>query len=98
VKVTLLPKATFAGVQVDRPTTIKSSNGHYNDWFRAIRGGEAAWANFTYANALSEFLMLGNVATQLEGELEYDPAAGRFVGHEEANRCLGYEYRKGWVL
>lgn len=98
VKVTLLPKSDFAGVRVDRPTTIKPSDGHYNDWFGAIRGGAPAWADFTYANALGEFVMLANVATQFEAELEYDPAAGRFVGHDGANGCLGYEYRKGWAI
>ena len=42
--------------------------------------------------------MLGNVATQFEGPLEYDPVAGRIVNNEEANDALDDEYRRGWSL
>ena len=52
----------------------------------------------TWAGPLSEFLMLGNVATRFEGELEYDPAAGSIVNHPAADRVLEYEYRNGWAL
>jgi hypothetical protein len=98
VKVTLLPADTFREVKLDRPKTVPASRGHYHDWFHACRGGEPAWANFGYSGPLSEFLMLGNVATRFEGELEYDPAAGSIVNHPAADRLLGYEYRQGWAL
>ena len=42
--------------------------------------------------------MLGNVATQFEGELEYDPVAAKIVNRPEANAALGYEYRQGWSI
>ena len=98
VKVTLLPAGKFEGVEQGTPKRLPPSRGHYHDWFTACRGGPAPWANFEYANALSEFLMLGNVATRVEGEIEYDPVAARVVNNEAADRLLGYEYRQGWVL
>ncbi len=98
VKFTLLPKEKFAGVAQDKPRNVPMSNGHYNDWLIACRSGEQPMADFAYANPLSEFLMLGNVATQFEGELEYDPAACKFVNHPQADPLLGYEYRQGWSL
>ena len=98
VKFTLLPRESFAGVEQNKPKSLKASRGHYHDWFDACRGGEPAWANFDYAGPLSEFLMLGNVATQFDAELEYDPVAGRITNHPGANEKLSYTYRDGWKL
>jgi hypothetical protein len=98
VKFTLLPKEKFQGVEQDKPKAVSLSKGHYNDWLIACRGGEQPMAAFAYANPLSEFLMLGNVATQFEGELEYDPAASKFVNHPQADQALAYDYRQGWTL
>ena len=98
VKFALLPKAQFENIEQANPRSLPPSRGHYHDWFHACRGGEPAMASFAYANPLSEFLMLGNVATQFEGELEYDPLAARITDREDANQALGCEYRAGWTL
>lgn len=98
VKFTLLPEAKFRDIEQHRPKSVAASHGHYNDWLRHCRGGEPAWANFQYAGPLSEFLMLGNLATRFQGELEYDPVAGKIRNHADANRALNYEYRPGWKL
>jgi len=42
--------------------------------------------------------MLGNVATQFEGPLEYDPLTGKIVNHAGADKALGSEYGQGWTL
>jgi len=60
--------------------------------------GKPAWANFDYASALNEFLMLGNVATQFEDPLEFDPIAMNVTGNAEADALLRCEYREGWSL
>lgn len=94
----LLPAAQFAGVQVARPEKLEASRGHENDWMAAIKGGKPAWANFDYADALNEFLMLGNVATQFDGPLEFDPIKMKIVNNPEADALLRSEYRAGWSL
>jgi hypothetical protein len=94
----LLPEDQFKDVDTSGPKTVEASRGHENDWFAACRGGKPAWANFDYADALNEFLMLGNVATQFEAKLEFDPAACKIVNHAEADALLRPEYRKGWSL
>jgi hypothetical protein len=66
------------------------------DWLLACRGGEPAWANFDYASALNEFLMLGNMATQCEGPLEFDPIAMKITDNPEADAPLRCQYRQGW--
>lgn len=94
----LLPGAQFEGVQCDRPETLPESRGPEQDWFAAIRGGDVPWSNFDYASSLNEFLMLGNVATQFDGPLEYDPVGMKIVGNAEADALLSSEYRAGWQL
>ncbi len=94
----LLPEGRFKEVQKERPERVDPSHGHERDWLVACRGGEPAWANFDYASALNEFLMLGNVATQFEGPLEFDPIAMKVAGNAEADALLRCEYRQGWSL
>jgi hypothetical protein len=94
----LLPQDRFRGVQCERPETVENSRGAEQDWFRACRGGPRPWANFDYASALNEFLMLGNVATQFEGPLEFDLIAMKITGNAEADAALRCQYRSGWSL
>ena len=94
----LLPEDRFRGIDRQHPETVDRSRGHERDWFIACRGGKPAWANFQYASALNEFLMLGNIATQFEDELRFDPAAMKIVNHPKADALLRCEYRPGWSL
>ncbi|MHC4406439.1 MAG: Gfo/Idh/MocA family protein [Planctomycetota bacterium] len=94
----LLPEDRFQGVERERPETVQRSRGPEQDWFQACRGGEAPWSNFDYASALNEFLMLGNVATQFESTLEFEPIHMKIVNNKEADALLRCEYRQGWSL
>ena len=94
----LLPADRFAGVQCTRPESLDDSRGPEQDWFAACRGGKAPWANFDYASALNEFLMLGNIATQVEGPLDYDPVALKIINRADADALLRCDYRSGWKL
>jgi hypothetical protein len=94
----LLPADQFRGVQCDRPETVDASPGAEQDFFAACRGRKTPWSNFDYADALIEFLMLGNVATQAEGKLDFDPVSMRIVNNHEADGLLRCEYRQGWNL
>ena len=72
---------------------------HEREWLDAIRGKvEEPMSNFEYSGRLIETLMLGNVATLLGREIEYDPVAGVCVGDDEATAALDREHRKGWEL
>jgi hypothetical protein len=74
------------------------SRGPEQDWFAAIRGGKAPRSHFDHADALNEFLMLGNVATQFEAPLDSEPSGMRIIHHSEADAALRCEYREGWSL
>jgi hypothetical protein len=93
----LLPQASFAGYEPPKPT-LPRSPGHEREWLDACRGGRQAVSNFDYSGPLEELLLLGNVATQLEGTLEFDPAECKVLGNAEADRALRREYRKGWEV
>lgn len=94
----LLPEEQFEGVQRERPESVENSGGPEQDWFAAIRGGKLGWSNFDYASALNEFLMLGNVATQFENTLEFEPIGMKIVNNPEADTLLRSDYRPGWSL
>lgn len=96
----LLPAGQFQGVQVQRPETIEESRGHEQDWVIACQGGKPAWASFEYADALNEFLMLGNLSTQIDPGtvLEFDPVAMTMVNHPGADALIRCHYRSGWTL
>jgi len=55
-------------------------------------------SNFDYAGPLTEFVLLGNVATLFGHTIEFDPQAFKIVNIAEANDALRREYRKGWSL
>ncbi|MEI8375233.1 MAG: Gfo/Idh/MocA family oxidoreductase [Planctomycetota bacterium] len=80
------------------------SPGHFQEWVRAIKGGEPAMSNFPdYAGPLTETILLGNLAVWAaasgKGEkVEWDPKelkVKNLTGLEEIVRPV---YRKGYSL
>lgn len=95
---TLLPADQWKDFKGPEPT-LSRSRGHEREWLDACKGGPPAWSNFTdYGSPLTQFMLLGNVATQVEGQLAYDTAAGKFIDNEAANALMKPEYREGWSL
>ncbi len=94
---TLLPRERFGDLAIPQPT-LPRSRGHEMEWIAAVKGGPRALSNFDYAGPLAEFVLLGNLATLVEGKLEFDPIKQEFTGREDANKLLAYPRRKGWEL
>jgi len=97
-----LPAEKFqgmAGGDLKRYSRVPDEfDGHQADWLRACRDGKYTVSDFRNTGPYTEFLLLANVATQVEGEIEYDPVAGRITNNEQANALLSCERRKGWEL
>jgi predicted dehydrogenase len=93
----LLPEDRFRGFQPPRQT-IPASVGHHREWLEAIRNGGVTTCNFDYAGALSEAVLLGNVAYRSGQRLEWDGRAGRVANTRAADQYLQREYRRGWTL
>jgi hypothetical protein len=94
----LLPEEQWKDAELPAPS-LPRSKGHEQEWLEACKGGPVAWSNFPgYGSPLTEFMLLGNVATQIEGELRYDVGSGKFLENEAANALRATEYRAGWTL
>jgi predicted dehydrogenase len=75
---------------------LTRSPGHYRDWIRAAKGGEAACSNFSIAGPFIEWALLGAIAVRCEGKLEWDSARMKVTNSAEANAHLRPKLRKGW--
>ncbi len=93
----LLPKEQFANFQKP-PQTLPRSPGHYAEWIRACKGGEAAMSNFDYASALTETILLGNLAIVTGKPIYWDSDNMRAIGCPEADAHIHPAYRTGWSL
>jgi hypothetical protein len=93
--VRLLPESR-AKDYVLPPQVLTRSPGHYQDWIRACKGGEPACSNFNISGLLTEWVLLGCVALNFEGKLEWDSAKMKFTNNKEANQYLKPRFHKGW--
>ena len=75
------------------------SPGHFEEWVRAIRGGEQAMSNFPdYAGPLTETVLLGNLALWAGEKVEWDPVNMRPKNVKGLRRLIKPRYRKGYTL
>ena len=77
---------------------LERSDGHYQEWIKACKGGKPAGANFEYGGPVTEMVLLGNVALRTQGKLHWDYKNMRFTNNEEANQYINEPYREGWTL
>jgi predicted dehydrogenase len=92
----LLPTDRFAG---STPASeLGKHPGHHQEWIAACKTGSPTGANFDYAAALTESVLLGNVAHLAGQPIEWDAANLRVTNRSAANQFLSRQYRKGWSL
>ena len=96
-KYVLLPQKDFAGFQPP-PQTIPKSIGHHEEWIQACKTGSPTTCNFDYAGALTEAVLLGNVAYRTGKKIEWDPKTLRAKNCPEAEQYIEHKYREGWKL
>ncbi len=93
----LYPEAKFAEYQPPEQT-IPASIGHHAEWIEACKTGSPTTCNFDYSGALSEAVLLGNVAYRAGARLEWDAKALKATNCPAADEYLRREYRAGWEL
>ena len=93
----LFPAEKFAKFEPPAPT-IPNSIGHHAEWIKACKDGSPTTCNFDYSGALTESVLLGNVAYRSGKALEWDAANLKVTNTSEADKYLRKEYRKGWEV
>ena len=76
--------------------TIPRSKGHHRDWIDAIKGGPPASSNFAYGARLTEITLIGVLALQRGGAIDWESQRNDLAAGDEP--ALRSEYRSGWEL
>ncbi|MFO1022851.1 MAG: Gfo/Idh/MocA family oxidoreductase [Planctomycetales bacterium] len=95
----------LSGKEPPKVDFVKSP-GHFEEFIRAIRGGEAAVSNFPeYSGGLTETILLGNLAVWCGKspnnpgkKVEWDSEKLVAKGMPELDKIINPPYRKGWEL
>ncbi|NLY01092.1 MAG: Gfo/Idh/MocA family oxidoreductase [Rhodopirellula sp.] len=93
----LLPEKDFPNA-AGPPQILPHSGSHEREWAAACKGGPMPMSNFDHSGPVMEFLLLGNVAAQVDRPFEFDPLGCTVPHDDEANRALCPPYRDGWSL
>jgi len=72
--------------------------GHHQEWLTACKTGSPTTCNFDYSGAVTEAVLLGNVAFRTARKLQWDGPNMKVTNCDEANALLQREYRQGWTL
>jgi len=93
----LLPQEKFADYQPPEPT-IPRSIGHHAEWIKACKEGSPTTCNFDYSGALTEAVLLGNVAYRTGEALQWDAKTLKATNCPAADKYIRKQYRPGWEV
>jgi hypothetical protein len=78
--------------------SIPNSIGHHAEWIKACKDGSPTTCNFDYSGALTETVLLGNVAYRTGKAIEWDAENLVATNVPEAAKLITKEYRAGWEV
>ena len=93
----LFPREKFADFTPPAPS-IPRSIGHHAEWIQACKEGTPTTCNFDYSGALTEAVLLGNVAFRTGEKLEWDAENLKAKNSSAADQYIRKQYRAGWEL
>jgi predicted dehydrogenase len=93
----LLPEEKFKDFSRPEPF-IEKSIGHHNEWIKACKTGSPTTCNFDYSGALTEAVLLGNVAFRTGKRIDWDARNLRAKGNPSADEFIQHHYRAGWKV
>ncbi len=93
----LFPVEKFKGFNPP-PKTIPDSIGHHQEWIKACKDGSPTTCNFDYSGALTETVLLGNIAYRTGKALDWDAKTLTATNCPEAAKLVSKEYRSGWEV
>ena len=81
------------------PKTLPRSPGNEREWLDACKGSKVKpGGNFEFSGMVTETLLLGNVAAQLGGKLNWDRPNLKVANADGAQKYIRPERRQGWEL
>ncbi|MFK8113990.1 MAG: Gfo/Idh/MocA family protein [Rubripirellula sp.] len=93
----LFPKEKFADFAPPEKT-IPESIGHHAEWIQACKDGSSTTCNFDYSGALTETVLLGNVAYRIGKKVDWDAKTLKATNAPEADKYIRKQYRPGWEV
>ncbi len=93
----LLPEDDFPD-SAGPPRRLPRAGSHEREWTAACRGGARPFSSFEHSGPSMELLLLGNVASQVNRTIRFDPSAFRILEDDQADRALRPEHREGWCM
>jgi len=93
----LFPQEKFKGFKPPKQTIAKSI-GHHAEWIKACKDGSPTTCNFDYSGALTESVLLGNVAFRTGKALQWNAKTLKAANCPEADQYISKEYRSGWEV
>ena len=94
----LLPEKRFEDFKGDPPESLPRVQSHQWEWIEACKGNGKTFSSFDLGGPLMELAQLANLATLVEGPIEYDTLSGKILNSKPASNLLHREYREGWSL
>src|SRR2546421_7731947 len=82
---TLLPESKFEFFEGGPAETLPRAHGHHREWVEACKGQGKTFSGFEMGGPLTEVMQLANLATLVEGPLEYEISSGRILNSKRAN-------------
>jgi predicted dehydrogenase len=95
---TLLPESKFGDFKGGPPESLPRTSSHHKEWVEACKGNGRTFSGFEIGGPLTELLQLVNLATLVEGPLDYDPVRGKILNSDRADQLVHRQYRQGWAL
>ena len=96
----LLPDETQRKFPVPQVRIPRIKGSHFAHFIQSCKEGKSTCADFEYAAAITEFLLLGHLAIKagVGATVEWDSTNLRCTNLPEINRWVQRECRKGWEL
>lgn len=94
----LLPEKQFENFADGPPESLPRVRSHQGEWIDACKGNGETFSSFDMGGPLTELAQLANLATLVEGPIEYDTLSGKILNSPAASNLLHREYRTGWSL
>lgn len=83
-----------AGLPAEKYPRVKG--GPVTEWINAIKEGGECGSNFDYAAPLTEVMLLGVIAVNHGGKIEWDSKNMKITNRPELNEYLKEPVREGW--